>query len=624
LKKRAAFSQLNKLLFGSLLFRIYGMAFLTFLIGLLIYSYIEYEHINQMEKRIITQMGDFASTFSLAAREAILTLNYPLIENYVSQVSAGKEDLKLVAVFDRQGELIHRSSINIENLNFLNQIQDELVRKSTISQFVPFFRYLSPESYLVVKPIKVEGKGYGWVAMVFSLSQLERERVNFLYGALLVAGILLIAFFTTSLYLRAKLIKPVLKLAEASRELAEGKFSTKISLSSSGELEEVEKAFNQMVEKLKRLTDGLVEAQEALKSQVSQLNFLYNLSQNLNSTLELTEIFELGLEAARKIISEITTGGYFLFEKEKDQQKGEKLNLVYYQMGEEGEIPVLGEINNTLALNEEKMEIFRRGKETEEESKFFLFPSSTVSLWLPLKSRRELLGYLVLETSKKEGLKEEEIDTSLLSTFADELAISIQNALLNEETWRQYFRTIAALAEAIEAKDPSTRGHCNRVAHYATLLARRLGFNEIQIAHLQTASYLHDVGKIAVPEAILCKPGPLNEEEREIVKTHSLRGYQLVEAAGLDPIVKRAILEHHEWFDGRGYPEGRKGTEISLEARILAIADAFEAMISERPYRPAKSIYQAQRELKKCAGSQFDPMLVTIFLELIGERVIYK
>ncbi len=607
--------KLKRIVFNSLVTRVAGVAFLTFLIGVLIFLYMEFTHIDRVEKRMITQMIDFTSTFSLACREAILTLNYPLIENYVYQISASKEDLLAVAVFDREGKLINQYARDQEELNFLKKIGNEIGEKSASSNFTPFNRYLSKKSYLVVKPIEIEKQGYGWVALVFSLREVQQERRNLAFGALIVGLFLLIAFIVGSFYLRAKLIKPILNLSEASRQLAEGNFSITVPTRSIGELGEVEKAFNEMAANLKELTDRMVKAQETLKSQLTQVNFLCSLSQSLSSSLELSEIFELGLEATRKIVENIEAGGYFILDR-----KTRQFELVFYQSPKIGDLPVLGKFAPNPHLEEEKIEVFFRDKIQANEWEPFLFPTSKSSIWIPLKSRRELIAYLVLETNKKEGFKENELDIPLLSAFADELAIGVQNALLYEEIRQQYFRTIAALAEAIEAKDPLTRGHCDRVVHYATLMARRLGFTEAQVAHLQTACYLHDIGKIAIPETILCKPGALTPEEREIIKTHSQKGYQLVEAAGLDPSIKKAILEHHEWFDGSGYPDGKRGTEISLEARILAIADAFEAMISERPYRPAKSIYQAQKELKACAGTQFDPMLVTIFLEIIGDK----
>lgn len=606
--------QLKKV-FNSLVFRVAGIAFLTFFIAILIFFYMQYNHINRIEKRMITEMGSFTNTFSLACREAILTLNYPLIENYVQQISSIKEDLLAVAIFDREGKTINQYARNQEELNSLKKISDEIAKNSASSNFNPFNRYLSQKSYLVVKPITVEKKGYGWVALVFSLREVQQERLNLTFGALIVGLFLFIAFIVSFFYLRANLVKPILNLSEASRQLAEGNFFTQVPTRSVGELGEVEKSFNEMASKLKDLTDKMAEAQENLKSQLNQVNLLCSLSQSLSSILEISEVFELGLEATKKIVENVEAGGYFIFDREN-----RNFELAFYQSPKNGELPVLGKFRPNPYLEADEIEFFQRDEAQANEWPPFLFSSSKSSIWLPLKSRRELIAYLVLETNKTDGFIENEIDTSLLSAFADHLAIGVQNAILYEEIRQQYFRTIAALAEAIEAKDPSTHGHCNRVAHYATLIARRLGFNDTQIAHLQAACYLHDVGKIAIPESILCKPDVLTPEEREVIKTHPQKGCQVVEAAGLDPSVIKAILEHHEWFDGSGYPEGKKGTEISLEARILAIADSFEAMISERPYRPAKSIHQAQKELKACAGTQFDPMLVTIFLEIIGNK----
>jgi HD-GYP domain-containing protein (c-di-GMP phosphodiesterase class II) len=173
---------------------------------------------------------------------------------------------------------------------------------------------------------------------------------------------------------------------------------------------------------------------------------------------------------------------------------------------------------------------------------------------------------------------------------------------------------LLALSEAIEARDPHTRGHSVRVARMAHAVGVRFGCDELRLA-LRLGGALHDVGKLVVSEAVLNKPGPLTEEEVAEVRGHPEAGARMV---ALDRALRPAlpgVLYHHERWDGAGYPTGRSGEEIPLEARILAVADCFDAMTSDRPYRAALPAEQALEEVDQCAGSQFDPDVALVFLE---------
>lgn len=177
-----------------------------------------------------------------------------------------------------------------------------------------------------------------------------------------------------------------------------------------------------------------------------------------------------------------------------------------------------------------------------------------------------------------------------------------------------------SIAQAIELKDPYTRGHCDRVAEYAVRLAQTLGLSETVIRDIKFGSWLHDCGKIGVPEAILNFEGGLKIDQFELVKQHPLWGSEVARQARMSQTVINIILHHHERFDGKGYPAGLKGEEIPIEARIVAISDVLDALFSDRPYRKAfegKRVLDIMREM---TGTFFDPVLMEFFIP-IAERI---
>jgi HD-GYP domain-containing protein (c-di-GMP phosphodiesterase class II) len=179
---------------------------------------------------------------------------------------------------------------------------------------------------------------------------------------------------------------------------------------------------------------------------------------------------------------------------------------------------------------------------------------------------------------------------------------------------------LLALSEAIEARDAYTRGHSARVARTAHAVGVRLGCDESRLALLRLGGALHDIGKLVVSEAVLNKPGPLTSAEQAEVREHPEAGARMVALdRSLRPALP-AVLYHHERWDGLGYPTGRAGSEIPLEARILAVTDSFDAMTSDRPYRAALTHEQAIAEVERCSGSQFDPDVALVFLEAWESR----
>jgi HD-GYP domain-containing protein (c-di-GMP phosphodiesterase class II) len=173
---------------------------------------------------------------------------------------------------------------------------------------------------------------------------------------------------------------------------------------------------------------------------------------------------------------------------------------------------------------------------------------------------------------------------------------------------------LASFSRALELRDPSLRGHGDRVAIHAERIARALGWNDARLAALRIAAVIHDLGKLTVPVEILRKRGRLTERELAEVRRHPAAGARMLDAMpALRPVIPY-VLHHHERWDGDGYPIGRRAEEIPVEARILAVADAFDAMTSPRPYRPAISTEASLAEVERCSGSQFDPTVAQAFL----------
>jgi putative nucleotidyltransferase with HDIG domain len=237
---------------------------------------------------------------------------------------------------------------------------------------------------------------------------------------------------------------------------------------------------------------------------------------------------------------------------------------------------------------------------------------------LPILLDRRVVGVLNLSYDHDlENRRFSPTELSFLTTLANNAAAAINNAQLFEELRTNYFRTIEALATAIEAKDPYTHGHSTRVADYAIATARQLNMTDEEIETMQTAAYLHDVGKIGIPEPILTKPGKLTKEEFEIIKTHPEISARILAPVNFHGEVISIVRHHHERVDGLGYPDRIEGGLIPVQARILSVADAFDAMTSVRPYRPAITSDDAKAELLRCAGTQFDQKIVEAFLKTL-------
>ncbi|MCG3117524.1 MAG: response regulator [Candidatus Manganitrophus sp. SA1] len=242
--------------------------------------------------------------------------------------------------------------------------------------------------------------------------------------------------------------------------------------------------------------------------------------------------------------------------------------------------------------------------------------SSLVSI--PLSYQGKVPAVLSL-FKRADNISYNQSDIELISILSGQAAIAIENAKLFDQLERSHFESMKALAQAIEAKDLYTRGHCDRMVEYALAIAERLGLSAEEKKHLGYGAALHDIGKIGIHELILNKSGKLTDKEYEIMKAHPMLGAEIIKGVDfLSPVVPM-IYYHQERYDGKGYPEGLSGEQIPIGARIIAILDTFDAMTSDRPYRKALPMEVAFAELRRCTGTQFDPTIVETLIKIIQE-----
>ena len=347
---------------------------------------------------------------------------------------------------------------------------------------------------------------------------------------------------------------------------------------------------------------------------------LIDTSKILSSTLKLNKLLFQIMNEARKLMG--TEGVSLLL---KDEESGE---LVFHTVtGKKSsnikkiKLPagkgIAGWIVNNkkaIIVNDVKHDK-RFYKEADKQSGF----KTKNLIGAPLITNDKVIG-AIEAVNKKNGLNFNEEDMNVFEALANMSAIAIQNAQYYNELQSLFLSTIRSIVNAIEAKDKYTKGHSERVTKYSVFLARALNFPEEEVEKIQLAALLHDVGKIGIEESILTKPGKLTEEEYNEIKKHPVIGESIIKPIKSLKYILPGIRNHHERWDGKGYPDGLKGKDIPLEGRIIALADTYDAMTSDRPYRKGLPHKVAIAEIKRCAGSQFDPELADKFIKMFKHK----
>ena len=359
---------------------------------------------------------------------------------------------------------------------------------------------------------------------------------------------------------------------------------------------------------------------EQLEHRVQELSALFDVGKMVTASLRIEDVVEFVVHAVTKTLR-AEGGALFLWDEREERlvmravvgAPSELVGQVKYRSGE----GLVGWVflerrpaNVSDAAADPRWKV-----EPEQEGNL---PSRRINgaLIVPLTVGEKILG--TLSAANKIGAPMfTESDEALLTTLAGQIAVAIENARLYEDVRGLSTATIRSLATAIDARDPYTRGHSEEVARLGVQVARELGWRGADLEMFEFAALLHDVGKIAVPDAILLKAAPLTPKEWSVIYLHPYHSAQIVKP--VEPLRRIVpwIYHHQEKWDGTGYPDGLKGEAIPLASRIIAVADAFNAMTTDRPYRQAKRRADALAELQRCAGQQFDPHIVQVFTCLL-------
>jgi HD-GYP domain-containing protein (c-di-GMP phosphodiesterase class II) len=361
--------------------------------------------------------------------------------------------------------------------------------------------------------------------------------------------------------------------------------------------------------------DRWLDKLKRIEDKAERLALLSHLSQILNSTLDHKEIRRRAMEAATRLMK-AEVGSLLLVNEEKRQlyfevalgDREEDIKTIPLNFGE-GIAGWVAQHGKPLIVNSpEKDPRFFKGVDERTE-----FKTRNI-ICVPVKVKEKIIGVLEAINKQKKGRFNKE-DLSLLTSLADQVAIALDNSRLYQELEEMFFQTAESLADAIEKRDPYTGGHTQRVTLYSQSIAKFLQLKPLERKWLKIASVLHDIGKIGIEDHILKKPERLSPEEFNMIKRHSDMGAEIIEHIRQLRESIPGVKYHHEHVNGKGYPDGLRGEEIPILAKIVAVADTYDAMTTDRPYRKATEKEVAIEELRRCSGTQLDKEVVEAFIQ---------
>lgn len=428
---------------------------------------------------------------------------------------------------------------------------------------------------------------------------------------LIILGSLCVVVLLSNVQIRRNL-DPLAVLKEGTVRIAEGDFNSRVEVESGDEFEELAGSFNEMARNL--------------GSQFNALSTISEIDRAVLSALETETIVDTILGRIDDLFPCHRVALCLLDSPSAAGDGVPREGLVYtLEVGE----PAGKRVTHAVSLERDQLDrlagvsehaVLKPGSSVPG----YLVPvtgarlSRESAVLLPMVVGGEAVGFLALFAEGRAEVDPE--DVSRVRQITDQVAVALSNAHLIQDLDDLTLGSLTALARTIDAKSPWTAGHSERVRNYALGLARELGMSEEELDLIHRGALLHDIGKLGIPPEILDKPGRLTEDEMEVMRSHVTVGARILEPVAAFRPMLPLVLHHHESFDGSGYPDGLSGEEIPLMVRIMTVADVFDAVTSERPYRSAMSPERAREFLKEKSGIMFDPELVQAFNAVIERQ----
>ena len=366
--------------------------------------------------------------------------------------------------------------------------------------------------------------------------------------------------------------------------------------------EEKERPENQPAQTGQRIEPNYEALTQEMHDKIQGQHFFHSLSEKLGAIRSAKELYNF-LTAMALTITGGSQSAFFLY----DQELG-RLQLVSQTDRESWRVDL--PTPPPTARGDQGLSMSEAGSQPNQ-------PLPPTCLSLPLRLRGELLGVLHVYGQPDQDFEPEVINR--LQILVDRSLLTLENLNLHESVFSNLYDTLKALINSLEARDPYSRHHSVRVTHIAANFAEKLHLSSELVDSLRLAGALHDIGKIGIPDAVLLKPDKLTPEEAKIIRQHPVIGDNIVAPLNLLPRERTLILHHHERWDGKGYPMGLASEDIPFLSRLIALADSYDAITSDRPYRKRRTHEEALNEITAHAGTQFDPDLARQFVEIMSQ-----
>lgn len=482
--------------------------------------------------------------------------------------------------------------------------------------------------------LMLAGEPAGVFTIIMPMDNTVRTQSVIRQTIFLMSSLLLVLIILLGFLIARGIANPLRLLSINAKKVARGDLTPRASYpGTKDEIGELALSFNKMTESLERYTTNL-------RKRLLELSVLYETGVSTRNVYDMDDLLELVVQNAAKAVN-ADTGSLLLAPDDNSylemraaynmpaslvgtvrvDPNGGKTTRIGKKRGEPDLSASLHQIAVAAnSFSQGRSLLYTKSDHDEASTKLLTDAKCSSIISVPLKTRDGVLGIVNLGRAEAKPPFADE-DRNFLVTMASQAAAYIENRKLIENLRESYIATVRALAEAIDAKDHYTRGHSTRVAKYAVAIARELKLSDEEVEGIETAAYLHDVGKIGISDQILMKPSKLSLEEMETVRNHPTIGAKILSPINFPWEIVPIVFQHHERYSGGGYPNKLAYDDIHIGARILIVADSYEAMTSERPYRAALSQPTAIEELRRGSGTQFDPMVVETFVKVLERGV---